>query len=75
MKYQLKNGVVLFSVCDAYFIFSSRKSEASLHVLIRVSDELLSVLTNHNDSLNEISDQTSAKIRRLIRMGYIEETQ
>lgn len=75
MKYQVKSGVVLFSVCDANFIFPSRKSEAPLHVLIRVSDELLSALTNQNDSLNVISDQTSAKIQRLIRMGYIEETQ
>ena len=65
----------MFSVCDANFIFPSRTSEAPLHVLIRVSDELLAVLTNQNDCLDEISDYTSAKIRRLIRMGYIEEIQ
>lgn len=73
MKYRVKDGVVLLSICDSYFLFPSRDSGVSVPFLITADEKLVSILKGN--SAGFIAEETSKKLNRLTKLGYIEEAE
>ena len=74
MRYRLKDGVVLFKMCDGHFIFPSREAGDLLPVLLTASDELVSVLQQDSIVTDDgLSLETKKKLKRLVNTGFIEE--
>ena len=88
MKYRVKDGVVLLTMFGKPYLFPSRRSGIALPFLITLTDRLASLLKDGPDSLANgaslqgcmqndeaiiLSGEEESKIRRLIKLNYIEE--
>ena len=76
MRYRLKKGVVLFSVCGKCFLFPSREAGNFPPMLLSVTEELASVLSPASPAATrELSPETRKKLQRFAAVGIIEEYQ
>lgn len=72
MKYRPAKGVALYSICGSYYLLPSISSGIRMRMNITVPDELLDVLRG-NEIAYDLSTKTKDKIRRLLKLKYIEE--
>ena len=76
MRYRLKKGMVLFSVCGEFFLFPSREVGTLPPVILSVSEELAHTLDpTATFSLEGLSRETEARLKRWLSAGIIEEYQ
>lgn len=75
MKYRINRGVALFRICDSWFLFASRSSDAPAGILITVSDELLSILKNPQKEIteSELDQKTVNRLNKLVKIKYLKE--
>lgn len=73
LRYRLKKGVVLFSMCGERFLVPSREAGYRAPVILSVSPELAAVLLKEETVLSAVSEETLARLQRLAAAGFLEE--
>ena len=74
MRYRLKKGVVLFSMCGEKYILPSREAKGLIQFIISASQELAEILDSEEEvAESSISAETRNKLNRLKKAGFIEE--
>lgn len=71
MRYKPADGVVLFPMCGACFLFPSRKSGIPVPFISPVPQELVPVL--QGEAPDRLTAELSDRLQRWVRTGFVEE--
>ncbi len=71
MKYRLKEGIALFSMCGSYIVFPSHSSKVPLSFIVSVSSDLVPVLKGEMSD-NNLKQEEKDRLNRMLRVGLIE---